>query len=72
MSILIYTIYVLFVKIVCGEFFLTRTNDFYNVTLKNNSSCLIEAICMNINLLYIFYNNYHIEVLLDFMVMFRT
>ena len=29
---------------------------FYNVNLKTNSSCLIEAICMNINLFYIFYD----------------
>ena len=26
---------------------------FYNVNLKTNSSCLIEAICININLFYI-------------------
>ena len=38
------------------SFLLTRTNDFYNVNFKTNSSCLIETICMNINLLYISYD----------------
>ena len=52
--ILIYSIYVLFVKMVCGEFsFKWELMVFINVNWKTNSSCLIEAICMNINLFYI-------------------
>ena len=58
MYILIYSIYVLFVKMVCGEFCFKRELMFcfYNVNLKTNSSCLIETICLNINLFYISYD----------------
>ena len=57
MYILIYSIYVLVVKMVCGEFsFKRELMVFINVNWKTNSSCLIEAICMNINLFYISYD----------------